>query len=116
MPVNLALRLSAAGQVLVTKNRRISHPWRWGSVLVAVLVLATMTVLVAGTFMAWNDLQFINQSYQISQAEETQKQLLDLNRKLRIEYSNLTAISRLEKLAAQFGMEAPQPGQVVKLP
>ncbi|MCL4503739.1 MAG: cell division protein FtsL [Deltaproteobacteria bacterium] len=116
MPGNLALRLGAAGQVFVSKNRRVSHPWRWGSVLVTALVLATMLVLFAGTFLAWTDFQFITQSYQISQAQETQKQLLDLNRKLRIEYSNLTAISRLEKLAAQFGMEAPQPTQVVNLP
>ena len=116
MPANLALRLGAAGQVFISKNRKVSHPWRWGSALVAVLVLSTMVVLFAGMFLAWSDLQFITQSYQISQAQETQKQLLELNSKLRIEYSNLTSISRMEKLAAQFGMEAPQSWQVVNLP
>ena len=116
MPGNLALRLGAAGQVFISKNRRVSHPWRWGSALVGGLVLATMGLLCAGMCLAWTDLQFITQSYQISQAQESQKQLLDLNRKLRIEYSNLTGTSRLEKLAAQFGMEAPQSTQVVNLP
>ena len=116
MPGNLALRLGAAGQVFISKNRKLSHPWRWGSALVGGLVLAAMGMLCACMFMAWTDFQFITQSYQISQAQETQKQLLNLNRKLRIEYSNLTSISRLEELAAKYGMEAPQPSQVVNLP
>jgi len=116
MPANLALRLSAAGQIFISKNRRVSHPWLWGRTVVAGLVLATVGVLFTCIFLAWADLQYITQSYQISQAQETQKQFLDLNRKLRIELSVLTAVPRLEKLAAQFGMEAPQPSQVVNLP
>jgi cell division protein FtsL len=116
MPGNLALRLSAAGQVLISKNRKVSHPWRWGRALVAGLVLATVGVLFTCMFLAWADLQYITQSYRISQAQETQKQYLDLNRKLRIELSVLTSVARLEKLAAQYGMEAPQASQVVKLP
>jgi cell division protein FtsL len=115
MPGNLALRLSAAGQVFISKNRRLSHPWRWGRTVVAGLILATVWTLFSCLFMAWGNLQYITQSYRISQAQETQKRYLDLNRKLRIELSNLTAISRLEKLAAQYGMEAPQPSQVVNL-
>ena len=116
MPANLALRLSAVGQVFISKNRKVSHPWPWGRAMVAGLVLATVGVLFTCMFLAWADLQYITQSYQISQAQETQKKYLDLNSKLRIEYSNLTATSRLEKLAAQYGMEAPQPFQVVNLP
>ena len=116
MPGNLALRLGAAGQVFISKNRKISHPWRWGSAMVAGLVLTTVGVLFTCMFLAWADFQYITQNYQISKAQETQKQLIDLNRRLRIEYSNLTAISRLEKLAAQYGMEAPLSSQVVKLP
>ena len=116
MPGNLALRLGAAGQVFISKNRKVSYPWRWGTAMVGGLVLAAVCVLCACMLTAWADLQYITQSYQISQAQESQKHLLDLNRKLRIEYSNLTSISRLERLAAQYGMEAPQPLQVVNLP
>jgi hypothetical protein len=61
-------------------------------------------------------LQYITQSYQISQTQEIQKQYLDLNRKLRIELACLTSIHRLEKLAADYDMGAPQPSQVVNLP
>jgi cell division protein FtsL len=116
MPGNLALRLSAVGEGFISKNRKVSHPWRWGTLAVAGLVAAALVVLFTCLFLAWADLQYITQNYQISQAQETQKHLRDLNGKLRIEYSNLTAISRLEKLAAQYGMEAPQTSQVVHLP
>ena len=116
MPDNLALRLTTVGQIFVSKNRKISHPWRWGRTLVAGLVLTTVGVLLTCIFLAWADLQFITQSYQISKSQELQKQYLHTNSLLRIEYSNLTAISRLEKLAAQYGMEAPESSQVVKLP
>ena len=103
-------------QVFVPKNRKLGHPWRWGGALVAVLVLGAIGVLFTCLFLAWADLQDITQSVQIARAQESQKQLLDLNGKLRIELSNLTAISRLEELAAQMGMEAPTPSQVVNLP
>jgi len=116
MASNLALLVGAAGQVFFSKNRKVSYPWRWGRAAVGGLVLATAGLLFTCLFLAWADLQYITQSYQISQAQETQKQYLNLNRKLRIEYSNLTSIKRLENLAAQYGMEAPQSSQVVKLP
>jgi cell division protein FtsL len=116
MANNLTMRLTAAGQVFASKNRKVSHPWLWGRVVVGAVVLATAFVLFTSIFLAWADLQYITQSYQISQDQETQKQYLDLNNKLRIELASLTAISRLEKLAAENGMGAPQPFQVVKLP
>jgi len=116
MPGNLTLRLTAAGQVFISKNRRLSHPWRWGKAIVTTVVLATAAILFVSLFLAWGDLQYITQNYQISQAQEIQKQHLDLNRKLRIELACLTSISRLEKLAAEYGMGAPQPSQVVTLP
>ena len=115
MPSNLTLRLTTAGHVFVSKNRKVSHPWRWGRIVVGVVVLATVLVLFTSIFLAWTDMHYITQSYQISQAKETQKQYLDLNNKLRIELASLTAISRLEKLAAEYGMGAPQSSQVVNL-
>jgi hypothetical protein len=115
MPANLTLRVSHVGQVLITRNRKVGKPWRWAWVGVAAVVLANAGVLCLCLFWAWADLQYITHSYEISQAQETQKHLLDLNRKLRIELANLTAISRLEKLAAEYGMGSPQPGQVINL-
>jgi cell division protein FtsL len=116
MPSNLTLRISAVGQVIVSRNRRLSKPWRWGWTLVMALVMATTGVILTSLFWAYADFQNLTLSYQISQAQETQKQLLDMNNKLRIELANLKGISRLEKLAEEYGMGAPLPHQVVKLP
>ena len=116
MPNNLAIRLTAAGQVFISRNRKVGQPWRWGKIAVTVVVLATAGVFFTSLFLAWADLQYITQSYQISQAQEMQKQYLDLNRKLRIELACLTSIHRLEKLAAEYDMGAPLPSQVVNLP
>ncbi len=116
MPNNLTLRLSTAGQIFISKNRKVGHPTRWTRIVVTFLVLATAGVFCTSLFLAWADLQYITQNYQISQAQEIQKQYLEMNRKLRIELASLTSIHRLEKLAAQYNMGAPQPYQVVNLP
>jgi cell division protein FtsL len=116
MPNNLTLRLSAAGQVFISKNRKVGHPWRWSKIVVTVVVLATAAVFFTSLFLAWADLQYITQNYQISQAQEIQKQYLEMNRKLRIELACLTSIHRLEQLATQYDMGAPEPSQVVNLP
>ena len=116
MPNNLTLRLSTAGQVFISKNRKVGHPWRWSRIVVSIVVLAAAGVFFTSLFLAWGDLQYITQNYQISQAQEIQKQYLEMNRKLRIELSCLTSIHRLEQLAAQYDMGAPLPSQVVNLP
>jgi hypothetical protein len=116
MASNLTLRWSSIEQAFFSKNRKVGQPWRWSKIMVSAVVLATAGVFFTSLFLAWADLQFITQSYQISQAEEIQKQYLDLNRKLRIELACLTSIQRLEKLAADYDMGAPQPSQVVNLP
>jgi hypothetical protein len=116
MPSNLTLRLSAVGQVFISKNRKVAQPWRWSRIAVTGLVLVTAGVFCTSFILAWADLQYITQSYQISQAEEVQKQYLDLNRKLRIELASLTSIQRLENLAAEYDMGAPQPSQIINLP
>ena len=114
----VTLRLSSVEQLFVTRNRKVaSQPSKWGKAGVSILVLAAAGFIVASAMWAWGNLQQINLNYQISQAQETQKQYLELNRKLRIELSNLTSISRLEKLAKeQFAMGPPQPYQIVRLP
>ena len=116
MPNNLTLRLTTAGQVFISKNRKVGQPWRWSRIVITAVVLATAGVFCTSLFLAWGDLQYITQSYQISQAQEIQKQYLDLNRKLRIELACLTSIHRLEQLAAQYDMGAPSPSHVVNLP
>jgi cell division protein FtsL len=112
------MRLSSIDQLFVSRNRKvvIQSSW-WSKTGVWVMVLVAAGLIISSVVWAWANLQQTNLNYQISQAQETQKQYLELNRKLRIELSNLTSISRLERLAVeQFGMGPPQPCQVVRLP
>jgi len=116
MPTNLALRLSTVSHTLVARNRKVrTQESTWGKVLVAGLILVTVGIIFTSIFWAWSNLQCTTLNYQISQAQEMQKQHLELNRKLRVEYSNLTSIARLEKLAETYDMGPPAPGQVVKV-
>jgi len=103
----------------MSRNRKLVNPQgsRWGKAGVMVLVLLVAGFIISSLVWAWTNLQQTTLNYQISQAQETQKQYLLLNRRLHVEHSSLTSIRRLEKLAVeQFDMGPPQPGQVVQLP
>jgi cell division protein FtsL len=85
--------------------------------VMAALILVTAGVMLTSLIWAWANLQIVTLNYQISQGQETMKQYLEMNQKLRVELSNIMAISRLEKLAVEtYGMGAPQPQQVLYLP
>jgi len=118
MARQVTLRLSSVEQLFMSRNRKVarrSSPW--GKAGVMLLVLAASGFILASMVWAWANLQQLTLNYQISQAQEAQTQYLEMNRKLRIEHSNLTSISRLERLAEEhYGMGAPQPSQVVQLP
>lgn len=116
MPTNLAVRLSAVSHTIVARNRKMrTQESTWGKMLVAGLILVTVGIIFTSLFWAWSNLQSTTLHYQISQAEELQKQHLELNRRLRVEYSNLTCIARLEKLAETYEMGSPARGQVVQV-
>jgi cell division protein FtsL len=116
MPINLALRLSAVSHALISRNRKVrTQESHWGKAIVVCLVLAAMGITFTCLFWAWSNLHSTTLNYQISQALETQKELLDLNKKLRVELSNLTSIARLEQLAVTYEMGPPTSGQVVKV-
>jgi cell division protein FtsL len=116
MSTNLALRLSTVSHTLVARNRKVrTQESTWGKVLVAGLLLVTVAIIFTSIFWAWSNLQCTNLNYQISQAQEMQKQYLEFNRKLRVELSNLSSIARLEKLAETYEMGPPTHSQVVKV-
>jgi cell division protein FtsL len=118
MPKNPALRINAMSEALLTRNRKITQQhgkyWRAG---VTALVLAASTIMFTSFLWGYGSIPAVNLQYQISQAQETKKELLEMNRKLRIELSSLTAISRLERLAIEtYGMGPPQSGHVMYVP
>jgi len=116
MPTNLALRLSAVSHTLISRNRKVrSQANPWTRTLLRFLILAAVGTICTCLFWAWTNLHHTTLNYEISQAQETQKQLLEINRKLRVELSNLTSIARLEKLAETYSMGPPTAGQVVRV-
>lgn len=118
MARGVTLRLSSVEQLFASRNRKVvSQSGRWSRAGVWVLILVAAGFIFASMMWAWVNLQQINLNYQISQGQEMQKQLLNMRQQLRLERSNLTSISRLEKLAVeQYGMGPAQPHQVVYLP
>ena len=118
MPANLTLRLTAVSHTLLARNRKVKRQHStWGRAVLVSLILVTAGVMLTSLIYAWANLQIVTLNYQISQCQETMKQYLDLNQKLKLELSSMTAISRLEKLAMEtYGMGAPQPQQIVCLP
>jgi cell division protein FtsL len=114
MSTNLALRLSTVSHTLVARNRKVrTQESTWAKILVAGLLLVTVGLIFTSIFWAWSNLQCTNLNYQISQAQEMQKQYLEFKKKLKVEQANLTSTARLEKLAETYGMGPPT--QVVKV-
>jgi cell division protein FtsL len=117
MPANLSLHLHTVSHTLFARNRKVTQAEnRWAQIVLAALILATVGIMVTSLIWAWGNFQIVTLNYQVSQAQEIQKQYRELNDKLKIELSNLKGISRLEKLAAAYGMNPPQPSQVIYLP
>lgn len=116
MSTNLALRLSTVSHTLIARNRKVrTEESFWEKVLVAGLLLVTVGIILTSIFWAWSNLQCTSLNYQISQAQELQKQYLDFRKKLRLEQANLTCTARLERLAETYDMRPPIQGQVMKV-
>ena len=116
MSTNLALRLSTVSHTLIARNRKVrTQESTWEKVLVAGLLLVTVGIIFTSMFWAWSNLQCTNLNYQISQAQELQRQYLDFKKKMELEKTNLTSTARLERLAETYEMGAPAQGQVVKV-
>ncbi len=55
----------------------------------------------------------IEQSYRVEAEKQAVEQLREDNRQLRLKEAELTEPARIDGMARQLGLEAPQPGQVV---
>lgn len=113
------VRSIALDKVLVADNRR--HPPvnplpQLGRGKMAAIIVLLAGMVIAGCLFAWSHIQFITLNYQISQIYHEQKELQNLNRKLRVELTNLKSLARLERLAREtYNMAPPGPHQVVNL-
>lgn len=117
MPAPLSLRLQAVNHALFAKNRKVvQSDSRLGRTVATVLICATLALVTTSLIWAWSSVQVVELQYQISQAQEIQKQHRELYEKLLIEYANLTGAPRLEKLAEKYGLLPPEPSQIIRVP
>jgi cell division protein FtsL len=113
------VRSIALNRVLVGDNRRqtptIPVP-QIGRFKMIILIGLLGGMVITGCLFAWSHLQFLALNYQISQFYSEQKEIQNMNRKLRVELTNLKSLGRLERLAMEnYNMAPPEPRQVINL-
>lgn len=76
---------------------------------------ATMGLLfVLVMVYVWQHFSAIEVGYQIERQKTSVEQLAEENRQLRLTEAQLSDPGRIDQIARQLGMDAPQPGQVVR--
>ena len=94
------------------RKARVSF-WAEGHHLFLAVAMAMVLVAFALGFV-WSNYQAVQTGYAISQRHQEAARLMDMNRKLKVELANLTALDRLERIATQnLGLVHPKPNQLV---
>ena len=76
---------------------------------------AVMTVLFLFVMVyVWQHFSAIEVGYKIEAQKSQMTQLREQNRQLQLTEAQLTEPGRIDKIARQLGMNAPQPGQVIR--
>jgi len=83
---------------------------------VITIFFSVVLLLCSLIFLVWSRFQVTNVGYQISQAINEQKRLINLNKQLKVEGASLKSLSRIENIAtSQLGLTNPEPQQMVHL-
>ena len=99
---------------LTRQNRPIKGKGLNISLRAVVVGLSALTL--AGIFYAYSSVRALNTSYQVSQALDIQRELVETSRRLKVELNNLRSMEKLERQAAILGLIKPSSQQVRKLP
>jgi len=76
---------------------------------------ATMGLLfVLAMVYVWQHFSAIEVGYKIERQKTQVEQLAEENRQLRLSEAQLSDPGRIDQIARQLGMDAPQPGQVIR--
>lgn len=94
------------------QNRRLAVKQSTGELnLKGVLTLLVIVTAVA-LFYAFTSVRALNISYQVSRALETQRELRELGRGLKVEFNHLSSPQRLERAAARLNLAPPKAKQI----
>ena len=75
---------------------------------------AMVMLFVLVMFYGWQHLSSIEYGYKVETAKQHVAQLQEENRQLRLTEAQLGDPARIDRMARQLGLAAPQPGQVVR--
>ena len=100
-----------------TRKKRTQEPGR-GIPPAIKYALPLALILVSGIlFYVWLQVQMVGLSYDISKAQNQRKELVEINKKLRIQWASLRSPDRIEQIALnQLGLRPPERGQIEILP
>jgi cell division protein FtsL len=75
----------------------------------------TMSILfVLVMVYVWQHFSAIEIGYQVETQKQQVAQMMEQNRQLRLTEAQLSDPGRIDQIAKQLGLDAPQPGQVVR--
>ncbi len=100
--MNISIRLPNRRLPEDDDAQKLSLLW-----VLPLLVLVTAVALV----YAYTTIRAQNLSYEVSRGLETQRELLETGRRLRVELNNLRSPGRLEQEASRRGLLPPKPEQ-----
>lgn len=92
---------------------KVADPKRRREIRTFTASVAVLFLLM--TFYAWQHFSAVEYGYKIEAQKSERDRQVELNRTLKLEEAGLRDPGRIDSLARQMGMEAPQPGQVVRL-
>lgn len=73
-----------------------------------------MTVVGLVLFTIWQHFHIVTLGYEIEQAQQKRKELLQLHRQMLVEVEMLSALDRIQQIAVtKLGMTKPREGQIV---
>jgi cell division protein FtsL len=79
-----------------------------------VVIIFLLAFLVPGILVyLWLSVQTVSVSYDIARAQKQKQELLEINKKLRIQLANLKSPERIEMVALnKLGLRPPEKGQI----
>ena len=92
---------------------RVSDPRRKREMIMFAAALAVLFLLVM--VYAWQHFRAIEYGYRIENLHAQRDSLVEMNRALRVEEASLRNPERIDLLARQMGLAAPQAGQVMRM-
>ena len=82
---------------------------------VVLLIVATLIAASAAICQVWTRLRAIQYGYRISEATRQQVQLIEANRRLRLEVALLCSPQHVSRAVSELGLRPPTPEQVRRL-